>query len=286
MPPKAPSSAAAATAIVNPQPIVAQVAAQAAAPRPVAVASPQAAYPARRSTLPPAAIGLAPAPAGDDDDDGFDFADLEAGDYILLAYVDQILIWPRGAGVTFKCICSVDKNTGALSRAGVYGRELGWDQSPPEFADPVAKPDNFRRWRRDLVKNYLGLDLPEVAAGDKPGWDENPPGVTVPPYYRFFTDTIGASVVPIVIRLSVHVDAGYEKYPKIRAMKYETSADGSSYILAPKPRKLAPWIAEGLGWEGTADLMVIKKTGAEVPFVKDIVGISPPAGMPTWRDLQ
>lgn len=130
MPPRNPASSAAASTLAAPvsSAPIAQPAATPAAPLPVAaVASPQAAYPARRTALPPAAVGLPPAPpsADGDDEGGFqELGDLEAGDYIFLAYVDDVLVWPRGAGVTFKCICAVNKDTGEMSRAGVYGREL------------------------------------------------------------------------------------------------------------------------------------------------------------------
>jgi hypothetical protein len=286
MPPKAPSSAAAATAIVNPQPVAAQ---SAATPRPVAVASTQAAYPARRSTL-PAGIGLAPPPpsaAGDDEDRGgqYIFDDLKAGQYTFLLAVDSILMWPHGPSVDFKALAQVNAD-GTLSRgAGILDRPFGWGQSPPPYAVDTTS-DNFKRWRRDLVRTYTGLGLPEVAApGEAGGWERDEAGATVPPFYRFFTDTIGAAIVPIVLRASISVDLGYENRPKIRALAYQTSANGESYILAPTPRKLAPWIAASLGWEGERKTMAMKK-GGEVEFVERIVGISPPAGMPTWKDLQ
>ena len=77
-----------------------------------------------------------------------------------------------------------------------------------------------------------------VTTGDAEGWDKDAAGNTVPPYYKFFADQIGSIFVPIVIRLAVHVDQGYEGYPKIRKATKEVRGD--SYILAPKPKGPKP----------------------------------------------
>ena len=109
-----------------------------AAAAPVAPAQPtatptparqQAAYPVKRSALPPAVGGLAyaPEPEGGEFEK---FADLDAGDYVFSAWVDSIIMWPDGAAVGWRCNAQVFGD-GSMSKAGVYGRELAWSQSPP-----------------------------------------------------------------------------------------------------------------------------------------------------------
>jgi hypothetical protein len=143
-------------------------------------------------------------------------------------------------------------------------------------------------WRRRLVTCYRDLGLHEIpdAANGATGWetdDGTPNGNPVPPFYSFFTDTIGRAVGPIRFRIKVHVDAGSEGIPKVEGLAYEQVGD--SYVLAPTPRKLPDWVAGMHGWIGEADNIVIKRSGVSIPILKNISGINPPADMPTHRTL-
>jgi len=281
MPPRGPATS---TPPANPTP--ATPVAQAASPQPTGGATPpraQAPYPPRRAALPPmpgGGIAYAPEPEGGGD---FNFEPLAAGDYLFSAWVDTLIMWPDGAAVGFKCYGQIDHD-GHINKSGVYGREIGWSQTPPPTMGPGTK--GFPYWRRDLVSCYrdIGLpDLPDESIG-APGWaPADNTGALVPPFYSFFTDTIGRSIVPIMLRIKVHVDAGYEKYPKIRGLAYEQVGD--SYVLAPTPRKLPDWVAAMHGWTGEADMINIKKSGISIAILKSISGINPPADMPTHRSL-
>lgn len=245
----------------------------------------QAPYPPRRAALPPipgGGVAYAPEPEGNGGD--FNFPNLDAGDYLFSAWVDTIIMWPDGAAVGFKCHGQIGSD-GTINKSGVYGRELSWAQTPPPSMGPGSK--GFPYWRRDLVSCYrdIGLpDLPDEASG-APGWAaaEGENGALVPPFYSFFTDTIGRAIVPIMLRIKVRVDAGYEKYPKIKGLAYEQVGD--SYVLAPTPRKLPDWVAAMHGWTGEADMINIKSKGISIPILTKISGINPPADMPTYRGL-
>jgi len=264
----------------------AAAAAPAASAQPPAAATPtparqQAAYPVKRSALPPSVGGLtyAPEPEGGEFEK---FADLDAGDYTFSAWVDSIIMWPDGAAVVWRCNAQVFGD-GSMSKAGVYGRDIGWPQSPPPTMGPGTK--GYPYWRRRLVTCYRDLGLREEAdpANNFPGWEADANGSLVPPFYSFFTDTIGRAVVPIMFRIKVHVDAGYEGIPKVEGLAYEQVGD--SYVLAPTPRKLPDWVAGMHGWIGEADNIVIKRSGVSIPILKNISGINPPADMPTHRTL-
>ena len=264
-----------------------------AAAAPVAPAQPtatptparqQAAYPVKRSALPPSVGGLtyAPEPEGGEFEK---FADLDAGDYTFSAWVDSIIMWPDGAAVVCRCNAQVFGD-GSMSKAGVYGRELAWGQTPSPGRRPgtMGCPD----WRRDLVSCYRDLGLHEMpdAASGATGWETDygtPNGNPVPPFYSFFTDTIGRSVVPIMFRIKVHVRKDFEKFPDIKGLAYEQVGD--SYVLAPTPRKLPDWVAGMHGWIGEPDNIVIKKSGISIPILKNISGINPPADMPTFKGM-
>lgn len=259
----------------------AAAAAPAASAQPPAAATPtparqQAAYPVKRSALPPSVGGLTYAPEPEE------FADLDAGDYTFSAWVDSIIMWPDGAAVVWRCNAQVFGD-GSMSKAGVYGRDIGWPQSPPPTMGPGTK--GYPYWRRRLVTCYRDLGLREEAdpANNFPGWEADANGSLVPPFYSFFTDTIGRAVVPIMFRIKVHVDKGYEGIPKVEGLAYEQVGD--SYVLAPTPRKLPDWVAGMHGWIGEADNIVIKRSGVSIPILKNISGINPPADMPTHRTL-
>ena len=277
MPPRGPAQS-------SPPPVAAATHAPAAVttttPTPVRQ---QAAYPVKRSALPPMpGTGLAYAPEPEGNGGNFDFPNLEAGDYTFSAWVDTIIMWPDGAAVRWKCHAQV-LGDGTMNKAGVYGRELAWSQSPPPTMGPGTK--GFPYWRRDLVSCYRDLGLREEAdpANNIPGWEADANGSLVPPFYSFFTDTIGRAIVPIMFRIKVHVDAGYEKYPKVKGLAYEQVGD--SYVLAPTPRKLPEWVASMHGWVGESDTLVIKSKGISIPILTKISGINPPADMPTYRGL-
>ena len=264
----------------------AAAAAPAASAQPPAAATPtparqQAAYPVKRSALPPSVGGLtyAPEPEGGEFEK---FADLDAGDYTFSAWVDSIIMWPDGAAVVWRCNAQVFGD-GSMSKAGVYGRDIGWPQSPPPTMGPGTK--GYPYWRRRLVTCYRDLGLREEAdpANNFPGWEADANGSLVPPFYSFFTDTIGRAVVPIMFRIKVHVDAGYEGIPKLEGLAYEQVGD--SYVLAPTPRKLPDWVAGMHGWIGEADNIVIKRSGVSIPILKNISGINPPADMPTFKGM-
>lgn len=285
MPPRGPATStppAAAAPVAAP---AATHTAQASTPTPTRA---QAPYPPKRAALPPmpgAGIAYAPEPEGNGGGD-FNFPNLDAGDYLFSAWVDTIIMWPDGAAVGFKCHGQIAMNgDGTINKSGVYGRELAWAQTPPPSMGPGSK--GFPYWRRDLVSCYrdIGLpDLPDEASGVT-GWAaaEGENGALVPPFYTFFTDTIGRAIVPIMLRIKVRVDAGYEKYPKIKGLAYEQVGD--SYVLAPTPRKLPDWVATMHGWTGEADMINIKSKGISIPILKNISGINPPADMPTHRGL-
>lgn len=285
MPPRGPAQS-------SPPPAVAATHAPAATTTPTAGQTPprqQAAYPVKRSALPPmpgAGVAYAPEPEGNGGN--FDFPNLDAGDYLFSAWVDSIIMWPDGAEVLFKChgIIHLDSDgNSTITKSGVYGREIKWGQTPPPSMGPGSK--GFPYWRRDLVTCYrdLGMpDLPDAASGAE-GWAaaDGEAGALVPPFYSFFTDTIGRAVVPIMFRIKVHVDANYEKYPKVKGLAFEQVGD--SYVLAPAPRKLPEWVASMHGWVGEADTIVIKSKGISIPILTKISGINPPADMPTYRTL-
>ena len=234
--------------------------------------------------MPGVGIAYAPEPEGNGGD--FNFANLDAGDYLFSAWVDTIIMWPDGATVGFKCLGLINLDSdgnSTINKSGVYGREIGWSQSPPPSMGPGTK--GFPYWRRDLVSCYRDIGLPDMPQGENPGWvkaDEST-GALCPPFYSFFTDTIGRAIVPIMLRIKVHVDAGYEKYPKIKGLAYEQVGD--SYVLAPTPRKLPDWVAEMHGWTGESDMINIKTKGISIPILTKISGINPPADMPTHRSL-
>lgn len=282
MPPRGPAQS-------SPPPAAAASPAPAATNTPTAAPTPvrqQAAYPVKRSALPPMpGTGLAYAPEPEGNGGNFDFPNLDAGDYTFSAWVDTIIMWPDGAAVGWKCHAQI-LGDGTMNKAGVYGRELAWSQSPPPTMGPGTK--GFPYWRRDLVTCYRDLGLHEMpdAASGATGWetdDGTSNGNPVPPFYSFFTDTIGRAIVPIMFRIKVHVDAGYEKYPKVKGLAYEQVGD--SYVLAPTPRKLPEWVASMHGWVGESDTIVIKSKGISIPILTKISGINPPAYMPTYRGL-
>lgn len=282
MPPRGPAQSSPPTAAVA-SPAPAATNTPTAAPTPVRQ---QAAYPVKRSALPPMpGTGLAYAPEPEGNGGNFDFPNLEAGDYTFSAWVDTIIMWPDGAAVGWKCHAQV-LGDGTMNKAGVYGRELAWGQTP----SPGRRPGTvgFPYWRRDLVTCYRDLGLHEMpdAASGATGWetdDGTPNGNPVPPFYSFFTDTIGRSVVPIMFRIKVHVRKDFEKFPDIKGLAYEQVGD--SYVLAPTPRKLPEWVASMHGWVGEADTLVIKSKGISIPILTKISGINPPADMPTYRGL-
>jgi hypothetical protein len=248
-----------------------------AAPTPVRQ---QAAYPVKRSALPDnvGGIAFAPEPTG-----GGAFEkhpDLEAGEHTFSAYVDSIIMWPGGPSVNWKCHALVHAD-GTRTKSGVYGRDLQWAQTPSKGRGPGSK--GFPYWRRDIVTCYRGVGLPDMPDAENPGWDKSKDGDIVPPYYSFFTDTIGRAIVPIMFRVTVKVRAGAEKYPDFIALAHEQVGD--SYVLAPTPQKLPDWVASMHGWVGTPGVVSIKSQGIEIPTLIDISGINAPAGMPTWRDL-
>lgn len=263
--------------------------------RHVAAATPQAPYPARKPPI-PSGIGIAPrAPdETDDDDTGGGWSQpppLAAGDYTFYAHVSEVIQWPQGPSVTFKVLAQL-LNGSIVKGPGITGRDLRWDQTPPKFAAVVGS-DHYKRWRRDLVRNYAGLGMPDLpnAQTGWAGWAPDEGGAIVPPFYEFFADTIGNFRIPVVLRIEVKVDLGYEQYPKIRTMAFETRTDANlaaSYIAAPMPRKLSDWIGAYLGWSGDIKQISIGKgehTGAIVPVMEKLTAVPLPAGMPTWRDL-
>ena len=220
MPPRGPAQST--TTPVAAAPVAAalsNVAATTASPTP---ARQQAAYPVKRSALPPSVGGLtyAPEPEGGEFEK---FADLDAGDYTFSAWVDSIIMWPDGAAVVWRCNAQVFGD-GSMSKAGVYGRDIGWPQSPPPTMGPGTK--GYPYWRRRLVTCYRDLGLREEAdpANNFPGWEADANGSLVPPFYSFFTDTIGRAVVPIMFRIKVHVDKGYEGIPKVEGLADEQVA--------------------------------------------------------------
>jgi len=250
----------------------------------------QAAYPVKRSALPPMpGTGIAYAPEPEGNGGNFDFAPLDAGNYLFSAWVDSIIMWPDGAEVLFKChsIIHLDSDgNSTITKSGVYGREIKWGQTP----SPGRRPGTvgFPYWRRDLVTCYRDLGMPDLpdAASGATGWetdDGTSNGNPVPPFYSFFTDTIGRAVVPIMLRIKVHVRKDFEKFPDIKGLAYEQVGD--SYVLAPTPRKLPEWVATMHGWVGEQDNLVVKKTGISIPILTKITGINAPADMPTYRGL-
>jgi len=277
MPPRGPASTtppAAAPTTHTTQPA-------AATPTPVRQAQPQAAYPQRRADLPDNVGGIAFAEEPTGGGGTFEkHPDLAAGEYTFSAYVDSIIMWPGGPSVDWKCVSQI-LGDGTRNKSGVYGRDLSWAQTPSKVRGPGTK--GYPYWRRDLVTCYRGIGLPDLPDAEHPGWAKNKDGNLVPPYYSFFTDTIGHAIVPVMFRLTVKVRAGAEKYPDFIALSHEQIGD--SYVLAPTPQKLPDWVTAMHGWIGTVGVIPVKSQGIEIPTLIDIKGINSPAGMPTWRDL-
>lgn len=210
---------------------------------------------------------------------------LAAGVHHLVAHVTEILEWgPDGAVVKFRC---VDWPQGQRFSNENHGRPLRWEQLPSERV--TSDPNLYSYWRADLVRCYQGCGWPEEK------WSKGQPlpdgsGTIVPPYDVFFVHQVGQRSVPVMLRLTVEVWAGQERWPKFRKVAL---LEGP--VQAPLPRRVTPAIADLHKWRvekrtliscpasdrrGTpafeVDVAVLDKDALAVPVV---------SGMRTWRDL-
>lgn len=191
------------------------------------------------------------------------FDNLRAGNYRFLCCVEQIAHWESGPQLSLRVRVGDDA-----------GREFKWDQSPPPYCYEGEKAEkSMLHWKRGIFGAYAAggwTHDPNPATGWA-GWPRNASGNLVPPYVDFFVVELGGQVVPIMLMVTISVQAGYEKYPKILAVKQHL-VDGS-LVQAPMPRKVTPWIAERHRWEGTREDITIKPSdkypqGSVVPSVK------------------
>lgn len=195
-----------------------------------------------------------------------DFAELPAGNYTFVCNVNSIVRWHFGVVLTFRVLLGDER-----------GRELDWNQSPPATMSDKGKA----YWRRTFFGAYAagGWTVEPDAERKRDGWtgweesskrgaDGKP--LPLPPYDRFFVLPATADgsmpAIPLAVEVDVQVDAGYERFPKIIAVRLARTVDSHDPVQAPIPFKTIDWIAERNGWVGTVDdkISASGKTGAPV----------------------
>lgn len=175
------------------------------------------------------------------------FPNLTAGRHTFLCCVESITHWDGGPALGLRVRVGPDA-----------GREFKWEQTPPRpaLADPEGKFATY--WKRTLFNAYAagGWTAEPSPARGWPGWPRSASGSYIPPYVDFFVVEIDGVMVPVMLHVTVQVDAGYEARPKVVAVRHHT-IDGA-LVQAPMPRKVTPWIAERHRWSGTRKDITVK----------------------------
>lgn len=207
------------------------------------------------------------------------FAPLSAGEYDFDVSVNSIIQWDWGTVVQFKVQTGPDA-----------GRELDFQQTPPSGLTGADKAKALAVWRRTIINAYaaMGLTWDPAADGSWPGWfdtghrDNNGDPIRAAPYDIFFVRAAPDGLrVPIMLKVHVSVQAGFEKFYKVTAIKV-LMHDGKP-VQAPMPRKVPHWIAEGHGWNGNPSSLNGKAEVIELDYKQIPLGH---CGMPTLKDIR
>ena len=176
-----------------------------------------------------------------------EYSKLAAGEYGFIACVNQIVRWEKGVSLQFKVIAPRSEEHD--------GRQIEWQQSPPGGMSSGF----LYYWRQRFFGAYAagGWTVEANPSTGWGGWQEsssvgaNGKKLPLPPYGHFFVVHDSGLWIPTMLEVTVGVDAGYEDFAKVTAVR-PLVVDGRR-VQAPMPWRVIDWIAESLGWAGTTE---------------------------------